>query len=296
MKIITIIIVILSSYVSFAQIKLDKEDLKNLIKISELYSKNTNARGQQFAKSIDSLRTQKLNHICDALIEVGRGEETIISSKFLSRPNNEELTLWYVIREIHYNQTCKTKQPRPNAEVANDVLSQKIDERWLLDNYYYRIHGGIAQLFNTANLNSRNINIEELGFKNQTEKSIFYFNFVDALIGARLKVLLMLKKHDKILDFTDKLPTINGKKYFYYTTLDFQDFDWIGHEETKSYSEVNFGNLYNVLMAQFISISQLRDKKESQELYLNSILYQPKYFKYSQAKDQLDILYNKSKL
>lgn len=295
MKILITTLFTFLSFINYSQVKLDTKDLKNLIAISEIYSKNTNARGEQFAKSIDSLRTPKLNHICDALIEVGKGEETILTNKYLSRPSNEELVLWYVIREIHYNLVSKTKKSRPNLDVASEVLSQKIDERWLLDNYYYRIHGGIAKLFNSADLRSKNINIEELGFKNQTEKSIFYFSIMDALIGGRFKVLLMLKKYDKILEFSDKLPTFNNQKHFYYTKLDFEDFNWIGYEETKSYSEVNFGNLYNVIIAQFSATSQLRDKKEAQEIYFNSILYEEKYFKYSGAKEDLKMLFEKSK-
>ncbi|MEN2413073.1 hypothetical protein [Flavobacterium mesophilum] len=292
-----LIIVVFAFFIAMtnAQVKLDKKDLNNLIAISEIYSKNTNATGAQFAKSMDSLRTPKLNPICDALIEVGKGEETILSPKYLSRPTNEELTLWYVIREIHYNLVSETKKPRPNIDVANEVLSQKIDERWLLDNYYYRIHGGIATLFNTADLSSKNIDIESLGFKNQTEKCIFYFGMTNALVGGRFKVLLMLKKYDKILAFASKLPTFNDKKYFYYTDLDFDDFNWTGYEENKSYSEVNFDNLYHVLIAQFMANSELKNKKEAQEIYFNSILVKEKYFKYSALKNDLDYLYQHSK-
>ena len=165
MKILITSFFTLLSFINFAQVKLDAKDLKNLILISELYSKNTNARGSEFAKSIDSLRTPKLNHIADALIEVGKGEKSILTNKYLARPSNEELCLWYVIREIHYNLVSKTKAKRPNIEVAKEVLSQKIDERWLLDNYYYRIHGGIASLFNEADLSKTDIDIEKLGFK-----------------------------------------------------------------------------------------------------------------------------------
>lgn len=295
MKITTTIILSLISFICFSQVKLDQIELNNLIRISELYSKNTNATGKEFAKSIDSLRTKKLNHICDALIEVGKGEKTILTNKYLSRPTNEELILWYVIREIHYNQVSKNKTKRSNIEVANEVLSQKIDERWLLDNYYYRIHGGIATLFNDSNLSNININIEELGFKNQTEKSIFFFGIIDAMIGGRFKVLQMLNKSDKIIEFSENLPTFNGKKYYYNVNLDFEDFNWIGYEETKSYSEVNFGNLYVILIAQFSATSQLKSKAEVQDIYFNSILHEPKYFKYSNSKEDLQMLYDKSK-
>ena len=162
MKKITTLFLSLISIISFSQVKLVEKDLKNLIRISELYSKNPNATGNEFAKSLDSLRTKKLNNICDVLIEVGKAEKTILTDKYLSKPNSEELLLWYVIREIHYNQVSETKSKRPNIDVANEVLSQKIDERWLLDNYYYRIHGGIAKLFNESDLSKINIDIEKL--------------------------------------------------------------------------------------------------------------------------------------
>jgi hypothetical protein len=293
-KLITIILIFMS-FVSFSQVKLDGKDLKNLIELSELYSNNPNATGKKFAKSVDALRTERLNHICDVLIEVGKGEKTILANKYLSRPSNEDLMLWYVIREIHYNQVSETKPKRPNSEVANEILSQKIDERWLLDNYYYRIHGGIAMLFNESDLSKINIDIEKLGFKNQTEKSIFYFAIIDAMIGGRFKVLQMLKNNDQIIEFSEKIPTINGKKYYHYVDLDFEDFNWIGFEETKSYSEVHFGNLYSVIIAHFGATSQLKSKQESQEIYFKSILHEPKYFKYSTAKEELQILFDKSK-
>ena len=295
MKIVITSFFTLLSFINFAQLKLDSKDLKNLILISELYSKNTNASGSEFAKSIDSLRTPKLNHIADALIAVGKGEKSILTDKYLARPSNEELYLWYVLREIHYNLVSKTKAIRPNIEVANEVLSKNIDDRWLLDNYYYRIHGGIASLFNEADLSKININIDQLGFKNQTEKSIFYLSIIDALVGGRFKVLQMLKKNDKIVEFSEKLPSFNGRKYYYYTNLDFEDFNWIGFEENNSYSEVNIGNLYVVIIAQFSATSQLKGKSEAQEIYFNSILHEPKYFKFSKAKDDLQLLFEKSK-
>lgn len=288
------ILFLLFSIVVQAQLKLGDKDFKNLIAISEVYSKNPNGRGEAFAKSIDSLRTPKLNHIADVLIEVGKGDIKMLEPNILSRPNNEELIMWYVIREIHYNRVSKTKTSRDSSIVAREVLSQKIDERWLLDNYYYRIHGGIATLFNDADLSKYDINIETLGFKNQTEKSIFYLGFIDALIGGRFKVLKSLKKNDKIIEFSNKLPTINGKQYYSYIDFDFDDFDWIGYETTESYKQIHINSLYEVLIPQFIAIGEI-DKKRGQEMYFNSILHEPKYFKYSKAKKDLEFVYEKSK-
>lgn len=294
MKKTRIILFLFIAITSQAQIKLMDKDLKNLIAIGEVYSKNPNARGEAFAKSIDSLRTQKLNHIADVLIQVGKADMRILDKNILSRPSNDELVMWYVIREIHYNRVSKTKEPRDPNIVAKEVLFGKIDERWLLDNYYYRIHGGIATLFNEADLSKININIDELGFKNQTEKAIFFLDFIDALVGGRFKVLKSLKKSEKIIEFSNKLPTINGKQYYTYKDFDFDDFDWIGYDKTELYKEVHINNFYNILISQFTAIGE-KDKKLGQEIYFNSILHEPKYFKYSKAKEDLEFVYEKSK-
>jgi len=286
---------LLTSVFCNGQVTLEEKDFNNLIAISVLYSHNTNATGKRFSKSIDSLRTPKLNHIVDALIAVGKGDKSILETRFLERPSSDELVLWYVIREIHYNRVSETKQPRPDDVVANEVLSKKIDERWLLDNYYYQIHGGIASLFNDADLSQQNINIENLGFKNETEKAIFFLNIVDALVGGRFKVLQMMKNYQSILDFCNKLPKFNSKEYYSYKNFEYDDFEWIGYEKTESYNERHIGNLYTVLIAQFSASGKLGDQKLAQEIYFNSILFEPKYFKFSQLKDDLQSVYDKSK-
>lgn len=279
---------------SEAQVNLKQTDLNNLVALGKAYSQNTNARGSEFAKTIDSLRTPILDPIVDALISVGKGDSTILESRFLSRPNDDELMLWYVLREIHYNRVNKTQKIKPDIDVANEVLSRQIDTRWLLDNYYYRIHGGIATLFNDADLSTLNINIDSLGFKNEAEKAIFFLNIMDALVGGRFKVLQSMKNNKKILEFSDKLPMFNGKRYYYYKKFSYEDFDWIGYDKTESYNERHIGGLYSTLIPQFIATSDLRGKEKAREIYYNSILSEPKYFKFTPSKDDLQSVYDKS--
>lgn len=295
MRFIFTLLILLTTTISVAQVNLNQKDFKNLIAISALYSQNPNATGRDFEKSIEALRTPILSHIIDVLIASGKGNKTILEPRFLSRPNDDELVLWYVIREIHYNRTNDKQTPKPDSVVANEVLSKKIDSRWLLDNYYYRIHGGIATLFNEADLSKYNFDIDNLGFKDATEKAIFFLNIVDALAGGRFKVLQFMKNDKKILEFCDKLPTFNGKPYFYFKNFEYKDFDWIGYNKTESYNERHIGNLYNTIIAQFSAMAELGDKKAAREIYFNSILYEPKYFKLSDAEDKLQSLYDQAK-
>jgi hypothetical protein len=75
---------LLISLVTFAQT--ENSDLDNLIAISEIYSKNVNATGEDFKISVEKLRTPNLNHIIDALIASGEADEKLLTREFLSKP------------------------------------------------------------------------------------------------------------------------------------------------------------------------------------------------------------------
>jgi hypothetical protein len=264
------------------------------VTISEIYSNNPNGFGNEFIIKMDSLRTPKLANIVDALKAVGKGDSTILESKFWKRPTDDELVMWYVLREIHYNNTSEKKKKRSNLEVAKEVIAEKIDDRWLLDNYYYRIHGGLAMLFNNADLSNYSFNLDSLNLKNKTEKAICYFGIVDCC-AKRFRVLQMMKNNKKLMEFADKMPKINGKEYFYFKDFDYPDFKWIGYEKEEDFNERNIGDFYQVLMGHMIAANEIKGKKKGQEIYFNSILFEPKLFKYSTSKADLQAVYDKSK-
>ncbi len=104
MKIGITCVFFLTATLCSGQVKLSSKDLNNLVAIAQVYSQNPNATGEEFAKSINTLRTPRLNNLADTLITVGKGSGAIMESRFLKRPTDDELTLWYVLREIHYNR------------------------------------------------------------------------------------------------------------------------------------------------------------------------------------------------
>lgn len=295
MKILFTIVFACCLTVGNAQLKLSDKDLNNLVALANLYTNNINARGEDFVKAADALRTPALNHVIEALIATGKGDTTILQKRFLARPPHDELMLWYVLREVHYNSTDTTKKHRSEIDVAKDVLNSTIDENWLLDNYYYRIHGGMASVFNTEDLSHYNIVPGDLGFKNDTETAIFFLNTIEALVGGRFLVLQRLKKNDRVMEFARKLPMFNGKPYYYYTNLDFPDFEWIGYGKKESYKKRHIGGVINTLFIQFACITATGDKPAARELYFASILHKPEYFKYTALQDDLQAIYDKSK-
>lgn len=284
-----------ATLLAVAQSKLDPKDFNNLIAISLRYSKNPMSKGEDFANSIDSFRTPRLNPIVDALIATGKEDQSILDNRFLTRPNDDELMLWYVIREIHYNHTNKEIAPRPDSIVASEVLSMKIDSRWLIDNYYYRINSGLGVVFNEADLSDFNFDMEKLGLKDETEKAIFFLNMMEILMGGRLLVLNQLKKYDLAISFCDKMPTFNGKPYYYYKHFDYDDFEWVGYDKKDSYNGRRIGSFFNTLIIHSNALMALKAKKKARDIYNNSILSEPKYFQFSASKDILQQLYDQGK-
>lgn len=287
------LIILLFSVIIYGQI--DNQEFENLVELGEVYSKNVNATGDDFITSVNKLRTSNLNHIIDALIAVGQGDEKLLTNEFLTKPNNTELMYWYVLREIHYNNVSEDKKPRPNHIVAKEVLESDIDERWLLDNYYYRIRGGIAKLFNDADLSEYNFDLNSYGLENETERAMLYFALTDAMT-QRFKVLQMLKKSDKLLEFAGKLPDFNGKPYYEYTAFDFEDFDWIGYDKTESYKQRHIGNVFQSVNGYFSAFAEKKDNENMRNVYFKSILSEPKYFEFSgEMESDLKEIYNQSK-
>ena len=200
-----------------------------------------------------------------------------------------------MLREVHYNRTNDKQKPRADLDVAREVLGKKIDSRWLLDNYYYRIHGGIASLFNTADLSGVDINVDELGFRDETERAIFFLNMMDSFVGGRFKVLLMTRNNTAILGFARKLPKFNGKPYYQFKNFEYPDFDWIGYEKVESYNQRHVGNFYVALFGHVRALGAAGDAKTARDIQAGSILNEPRYFKYSDLKDLLQPLYDSSK-
>lgn len=291
------IVLILISFISIcgsAQIKLSDKDFNNLIALGELYSHNNMCTGAEFAQKVKTLKTPILDHIIENMIATGKQDSSTIQRSIFRRPNNDELKLWYVIREIHYNRVDTSRKSLPNDVVARKVLSEVIDERWLLDNYYYFARGGLSMYFNEADLSHFNFNLDDFGLKDDTEKAIFFYNIIDALANGRFRVLNYLKKPDKLSAVAARMPMFNSKPYYYYSNLDIPDFDYIGYNKSESYQKQNAEMLINTLLIHFSNLASTGDKFHARELYFNSILHKPEFFKYSQSKVTLQTLYDQS--
>nr|WP_319401687.1 hypothetical protein [uncultured Carboxylicivirga sp.] len=292
-KLCNLILLILISVTGFSQIQLEQADLDKLVGLGEYYSKNVMLSSENAVNELEEFRTDKLNNIIDVMQVMAKGSMDIIDEKYLTKPNDSDLILWYVIREIHYNLTDKENQPKPSMEIAKKVLADSIDKRWLIDNYYFRIQGTIAKLFNTVDFSKIDFNLNSYGLETDFEKSALYFNLLNAFT-TRFKVLQFMKNNKKIIEFADKMPTFNGKAYYEYTDFDYEDFQWIGHKDIEMYKARHLSNLYAALTAHMNASAAENESNLTNKIYWSSIMSKPDYFKYSGNESDLKKLYKKS--
>lgn len=280
-----LILPILLTLVSFcfAQVELDSGDLTKLVGIGEAYSKGVSLS----ETDLQMYRSPKFDRVIDTLLVSGQRDGSILDAKYLKRPSDKDLIYWYVIREIHYNRNRESKKPRPDLDVAKEILSTKIDPRWLLDNYYYRIRGGIASYFNEADLSKLDLRFADLGLTDPTEKAIFFFNVMEAVGGGRFMVLLATRNNKKILEFANRFPKFEGKKYYTFTDFSYPDFEWIGYEKRESYNQRHFETYYTTLYAHHKAETEIGEKRLADSLVRESILSKPEYFKFTSFADLL---------
>jgi hypothetical protein len=173
------------------------------------------------------------------------------------------------------------------------LTKEKIDDRWLLDNYYYRLSNRIGMLFNTADLSKHDFRLETLKLKNETERAMFVM-FIINTCGQRLSVMKFTGKGDPE-SVVKRLPKIDGKDYYYYKDFHYEDFEWIGYKKLESYNQRQLGTFYGVLLNHLDLLLKNGQTEKAKELYRESILSNPTLFKYSASQKTLNDIYSKWK-
>ncbi len=294
MKLLFLLFGLFFSTAAFAQT--NNPDLEKLVQLGELYAANPNARGKEFKNAAERLRTPALDPVIDVLIAMGKADKKLLEKQFLSKPSPQVLRYWYALEEIEHNSSADQIDRQSNLAVAKNALVASVDNRWLLHNYYSNLHVGLAMLFNDKNLSQYNLDLNNYGLANTTEKAICFINITHAFT-QRFLVLQMMKNDKGLLNYTQKMPAFNGNPYYHYRAFDFEDFDFLdAQDQVQSYKKYCLGTLYSTLNAHSEALVESEKQNELKKLYRNSILFQPTYFPYAGLLEKdLKQLYEQAK-
>ncbi len=275
---------------SFGQLNLTSDEREIL---KEICSKYSLTNQEKDLKELKKKSPPKFHNFIDQLIASKDDSDEILKTKYLRRPTDDELTFWYAVREFHYNSSEPDSLKKTKDQILDWLATEKIDDRWLLDNYFYRIGNRIGTLYNKEDLSKMNLELENLGLRNDTEKAMFVM-FIINICGQRLSVMSFTGKGDPE-SAIKRLPKINGKDYYYYTNFNYPDFEWIGYKKIESYNERHLGTFYGVLLNHLEFLVKNGQKDKAIELQKNSILSNPILFKYSGNQKLLNDIYEKWK-
>ncbi|MBT1688576.1 hypothetical protein [Dawidia soli] len=262
-----------------------------MILIVSNYNAGSPQAGAGGLKELRNTIPARFQHFVDHLIVVQEGTEGILNTEHLTVPSDEELEYWYVVREFHYNKIAPDSSRKTNEQIIDWLSQEKIDRRWLVDNYYYRAASGLGMLYNTIDLSNRNFDLETLGLRDETEKAMFVMFVVNACL-QRLAVMRMTGKGDPA-SALQRLPKFNGQDYYFFRKFNYPDFDWIGYQKVESYNMRHIGGFYNTLLNHLELLMKLGEKNQAFALYENSILSKPEFFHYYSNESSLRDLYAK---
>lgn len=292
MKKLLILLFIFSAAFSRAQVTLKDLDFDNFLEVSDMYAKSFRYIDTYYYSRLEQLRTPALNQIISTVIAISKHDVSLLSPQFLKKPNKKDLHLWYVMREVYNNKQLPGNQQKSTSEVVKKYMAEKLDPKWLTDNYYKQLSYGLAFVFNTMDMSSYNFVFDSLDMKNKIDRAIFYYNMVNAC-GQRILALNSMKKYDQLLQYLDKMPKFNGQPYYYFTYLNYEDFQYIGYNVMESYNNRRIGELYNILWCHYTVVKEYKKDSSWEDIYFNSILNLPDYFQYSNHPEKLKELYNK---
>jgi hypothetical protein len=277
-----------------AQVKLTDKDFKNFSALAEYYAGHNNANNNGFDAAVKKFSSGKLVNVVQTLTMFDGGDKKLLTAKYLGRPANDELQLWYAMDKLRHHVNVDTLDTRTNDQVLKQALAEKADEREMLDDYYRSMEGGIAFLFNEFDLSDINIEMDKLGLKNDTEKGIFFLNVSSAFI-TRFRVLNQVKNPDKLMEYAAKMPKFNGEPYYKFKGFGFEDFEHANDVEKSTYKTMQMQGYYTDLVCHFMAASEKEDITMAKDIYFSSILYMPEFFKYSGIAESLQQVYDGAK-
>lgn len=286
MKKLILIIIMLNSIFSFAQLDIAKE----IVELGKIYRTShslSDANESQLA-ILKKYKGTQLEKVSEFLIEATKENNNIIEFQYLKRPDSASLKLFHTIVMVNYNLYEET--PKNSYEIAKKYLEKQVSVYEQIQQYYGSLFISVINKNRPFDYSNRNWNLNELGFIDDKEKAVFFLVFIDKL-GSQISSYLNAMRGpnwDGIESYSKLLPQINEKPYYHYSDFFFNDFQMMIYKKTRFFKEYYLQKYYEVLMGHLLMLNEKSYPGEKiQELLLTSILHEKQYYQYC---NHLDIL------
>ena len=222
-------------------------------------------------------------------------KNSILSTKFLTRPDDKTLKNIYIIRKVSLNM--RKEETIDNEELIDSLLRTEVPVYVMVDNYYEMVFMAVSNKNQPFNLSKVDFKMSEYNLKDDTEKGIFFLNCM-GVCGQTIWGYINIAKPmntQKAYELIKKFPKFNGQPYYYYRDLFFDDFEMVLIESkgVQSYKEYYLDKYYETLLYHLVCLTKEGgSEKEIYDLLLGSILKERSLYPYTQYKEKLEEIFH----
>lgn len=244
-------------------------------------------------KELAALKNENCQFAIDFTLESLKKPNNLLDKKYLEKQSKVNLEQIYII-EIAQGFSLIASGGQLKELVKNN--SKGYPSHYdLLDTYY-------SMLFNMINSRNResvfsisNLDLESYKLKDDTEKAIFYFRYMNMISKNTLFPILTGRDvTDGSCSEFEKFPTINGKDFYYYANFGFKDFPSRLANMDGSYKHYYIDETYKLIFTYIKCREQnFISKGDISNIVENSILENHELQKYCENMDILEEIRSK---
>lgn len=277
-----------------------QSDNQKLLELAKAY-KNFMFRNDAAKDDIKEIKADlpgNLKTSADFIIQTITTKNKLLTEEFLSRPGDEVLKQIFMIRAVDIN--LREENPIDNNKLLDSLAVANIPVYELIDNYYSMLFTGVGNKNQPFDLSKTDLKLKDYHLKDDTEKGILVLRAVE-LCGRTIWGYMNVVKPantKKAFENIEKFPKINGRPYYQYTDLYFQDFDMIIVEDkgSQSYKSYYIDKFYETLLSHLICLNkEEKPEKDINDLLLGSILKEKNLYKYTKYKETLEGIFKEQK-
>jgi hypothetical protein len=271
----------------------------SLIDLAESYQKFMGPRLKVPEAAFETLKKYEkteLATLAELIKECGTIDNKLLKDKFLKPIDSLTMKYLYVTRNVNF-ETHKDS-PRPYEKVVKVYLDSNVMYNELLRNYYDVIFIALANKNQPFNMRKYNFDLSDMGFRNNTEKNIFYLTCTRA-IGTQIWGYMNIPKspnYEKAYEYIERFPTFDGLPYYAHKNIDLEDFQFIYGDTLTSFRGLMYDKLYELVLNHIIVLRKYKnDESGFQTILINSVLKESRYYPYTKYREILESIFKEVK-
>lgn len=273
-----------------------QDNHQQMIFLAQTYSNYMfrNQPTKEVFKELKAMADPDMAATVDFITQTITTKNKILTTRYLTRPDDRILKQIYIIRAISLNQNEKT--PVDNDSLIDSLTRADIPVYELVDNYYEMVFMAVGNKNQPFNLSKMNFKMNDYQLKDDTERGILFLKCM-RLCGTTIWGYMNIAKPMNTAEaykYIKKFPKFNGQPYYQYTDFSFDDFEMVIIKDNgkESYKRYYLDKYYETILYHLICLrKEGGTQKEIHDLMLGSILSKRSLYSYTRYKDTLESMF-----